>query len=496
MKNIEADTVVVAAGLSGLAASVTAAEHGARVVALEKAKTTGGAANMGMGPLGIGSRLQRERMITITPGEAFRKHMNYTHWRVDARLVRDYYWKAGSTIDWLEDMGVEFVNVGPAFGAPENIRYYAASEATGHLVKPEGGGLPGPGAARTMVKALTNKANALGVEILLETPAKKILKKDGRIVGVIAESASGEVIQANAKAVIIASGGFGDNPEWIKKYTGFEYGKDLFSFRIPGNVGDGIKMAWEAGAGKSDMMMEMIYLMPDSMNHFTLELAFRQPGLWVNVLGERFINEETIMNTTYTGNAIALQPKRQVFATMDEAAVQYYKKHGSDVHTYMPLGDLWSFFDGALKQAIDEGYAHVFTADSLGELAAKTGIDAKTLATTVEEYNRCCERNFDELFEKDRRYLMPLKGPKFYACRYFPGAYGSLGGIKINYRTEVVTNDNQVIPGLYASGTDACSIFGDSYPFILPGNTMAFALNSGRIAGENAAAYARTMEDS
>ena len=132
MKTIETDVVVVAAGLSGLAAAVTAAEHGARVIALEKAKTTGGAANMGMGPLGVGSRLQKERMITITPGEAYRKHMNYTHCRVDARLVREYYWKSGDTIGWLEKMGVEFFTVGGAFGAPENTRYYAGSEQTAH----------------------------------------------------------------------------------------------------------------------------------------------------------------------------------------------------------------------------------------------------------------------------------------------------------------------------------------------------------------------------
>ena len=74
-------------------------------------------------------------------------------------------------------------------------------------MKPEGGGLPGPGAAASMTKALTNRAKALGVEILLETPVKKLLKKDGRIIGVMAESASGEVIQAHAKGIIVARAG-------------------------------------------------------------------------------------------------------------------------------------------------------------------------------------------------------------------------------------------------------------------------------------------------
>ena len=118
MKKLETDVIVVAAGLSGLAASIAAAENGARVMTFEKSTTTGGAANMGMGPLGVGSRIQREHMISLTPGEAFRKHMYFTHYRVDARMVRDYYFKSGDTIDWLMDMGVEFVGVQRAFSAP------------------------------------------------------------------------------------------------------------------------------------------------------------------------------------------------------------------------------------------------------------------------------------------------------------------------------------------------------------------------------------------
>ena len=88
MKKMETDIIVAAAGLSGLAAAISAAENGARVLVFEKSGTTGGAANMGMGPLGVGSRIQREHMISLTPGEAFRKHMYFTHYRVDARMVR------------------------------------------------------------------------------------------------------------------------------------------------------------------------------------------------------------------------------------------------------------------------------------------------------------------------------------------------------------------------------------------------------------------------
>jgi fumarate reductase flavoprotein subunit len=89
--------------------------------------------------------------------------------------------------------------------------------------------------------------------------------------------------------------------------------------------------------------------------------------------------------------------------------------------------------------------------------------------------------------------MRPIRKGKFYAAKFFPGAYGSLGGIKINHKTEVITQDYAVIDGLYAAGTDTCTIYGDSYMFLLPGNTMGYALNSGRMAGENASDYVNTL---
>jgi fumarate reductase flavoprotein subunit len=117
------------------------------------------------------------------------------------------------------------------------------------------------------------------------------------------------------------------------------------------------------------------------------------------------------------------------------------------------------------------------------------------LKRTVEEYNDFCHKGFDPIFNKSAKLLRPVKTPKYYAGKFLPGAYGSLGGIKINYKTEVMDKNWKKIPGLYAAGTDACSIYGDTYVFILPGNTMGFALNSGRIAGENAAEYAKAAKN-
>ena len=487
MSKVETDVIVVAAGLSGLAAAISAAENGASVIAFEKSGTTGGAANMGMGPLGIGSSIQKNHMIALSPGEAFRKHMYYTHYRVDARMVRDYYFKSGETIDWLMDMGVEFVGVQRAFSAPEATRPYSDGEFTWHVVKPEGGGIPGPRAASAMIKKMTEKAMELGVEFRFETPVHKIIMENGHAVGVIATDKSGEEIEARAKAVIIATGGFGDNPQMIQDETGYEFGKTIYNFAIPGMKGDGLKMAWEAGAGHTPCSMELMYQLPDNFNHFILDGAFRQFCLWVNKLGQRFMPEDQIGNTTFTGNAITAQPEKVAYAIFDSKMLKKYKKNGPDIVSHVHPHDLFEHFDEEWQRDIDAGYEAIAQADTIEELAEKAGIDVEGLVAQVEEYNDMCAEGYDELFEKDRNYMQPIEKAPFYLCRQTVGAYGSLGGIRINHKTEVMTEDSKVIQGLYAVGTDACNIYGDSYPFILAGNTMGFCLNSGRIAGENAA---------
>ena len=488
MKKMEAEVIVVAAGLSGMAAACAAGEAGAKTLVFEKANTTGGAANMAMGPLGVGSRIQRASMVSITPGEAFRKHMFFTHYKVDARLVRDFYFKSGDTIDWLESMGVEFAGVQRAFSAPEATRSYSDGEFTWHVVKPEGGGIPGPRAATAMMKKMTEYAQEQGVEFCLETPVKKLIKEDGAVVGVIAVDAQGEEIEARAPSVIIATGGFGANPEMIKEYCDFEYGKTINNFAVPGMVGDGLKMAWEVGAAKTPIIMEIMYQLPDNMNHFYIEGAFRQPCLWVNRNGQRFMPEDQIGNTTFTGNALATQPGKIGFSIFDAKLLKRYKKKGPDIISHVHPHDLYDHFEEQWERDLAAGYEPICQADTIEELAEKAGIDVEGLKAQVEEYNEMCEEGYDEVFEKERHYMEPIAKAPFYCCRQTVGAYGSLGGIKINHKMEVLDEDAHVIPGLYAVGTDACSIYGDTYPFTLPGNTMGFCVNSGRIAGENAAA--------
>ena len=157
MKKIETDVIIVAGGLSGLAAAAQASENGARVVVFEKTNVVGGAANMGMGPLGIGTKQQKAMMVDIDVERAFKMFMDYTHWRVDANLVKKYFENSADTIAWLEDMGVEFAGA---------YKYFPKSEATWHIVAVNGG--IGRNGGAIMTKALMEHAKENGAEFYMK----------------------------------------------------------------------------------------------------------------------------------------------------------------------------------------------------------------------------------------------------------------------------------------------------------------------------------------
>ncbi|MCQ4727790.1 FAD-dependent oxidoreductase, partial [Anaerotignum faecicola] len=138
------------------------------------------------------------------------------------------------------------------------FRYFAESEATWHIVKPENG-IIGPRAAGPMIRAMTEKAQELGAEIYLESPVKELIMEDGKAVGVIAVDKEGEEIEARAKAVVVATGGFGVNAKMLKEEFDLNLWEDYFPFNVPGIVGDGLNMMWDAGAQKFGANIEMIY---------------------------------------------------------------------------------------------------------------------------------------------------------------------------------------------------------------------------------------------
>ena len=479
MANYETQLVVIAGGPAGLSAAVQAAEDGVEVILLEKNAVVGGAANMGMGPLAIGTKYQKRQMYDITVEKALRMIMEYTHYNIDGRLVKRYFEMSAETIEWLEEMGVEFEGA---------YKYFTKSEATWHIVK-KGGGI-GPRAAGEMNKRLLARAQELGVKVLVSTPGKKILKDaEGKVCGVLAVNSAGEEIEIACKAAIIATGGAGDSPKMIKEETDYEFGVDMFNFAIPGNQGDGLRMAWEAGADHVPVRIEQaaVFEGSDELPESIPNILF-QPNLLVNLQGKRVMDEEEMQNTTFLSNAASHQKNRVLFSIVDSSIAKYYMRHGVDEISMVRFNEDVSDFAESVKIAEEQGNKALFVADTLEELAEKTGINEENLIETVENYNDYCETG-DEEFFKRKKYLRPLKKGPYYAAAIRPGGYGTVGGIRISENCECLDKEFEPIPGLYAAGADACNIYDDSYMFLLPGNSMGFAVNTGRIAGMEAARY-------
>jgi fumarate reductase flavoprotein subunit len=316
----------------------------------------------------------------------------------------------------------------------------------------------------------------------------------------------GTTTLGESNAVIVSTGGFGNNVKMLHDKLGYDWGKDLHSFRIPGVDGDGLSMLWDAGAGQTGSTMELTYTTPGVTDVYkTISETMRQPNLMVNLDGQRFINEEIMNNTVYTGNSVARQRERVAFTIIDDTVIDDYRKKGLDYVTFhhnVKTVDKWdaevdAYVSGkgiaasGLSELHSDDQKHekeFWACSSLEEVAEVTGINLANLKATVAEYNALCASS-DNQFFKPYKYLRPLKGTTYYVARHFPAGYGSLGGVNVNDKMEVLDTKGLKIGGLYASGTDACNIFGDSYCFYLPGNTMGFAINSGRMAGYNAVDY-------
>jgi len=473
----ETDVVIIGSGVSGLAAALTLAEGGAKVIVFEKERSIGGTSNFFHGMFAVESEMQRQRYITYSRDEAFKNIMAYSHWRANPRLVRAIVNQSASTISWLQEAGVEFSEA--TINIPDAPRTY-------HLIKGQG---------ESIIKALATRARELGATIVPATPVTQILKAGDHIAGVIVEE-NEEDIQVAAKAVIIASGGYANNKEWIKKYSGFDLDVNLFPIGNVDKMGDGISMAFDVGAAEEGLeILELVRtgpVAPEFAMGSQLESVAVQPDLWINTQGERYCDEGVTFDDAYVGNANARQNGDYTFSIFDSTIKQSLIEHGTVKAMIMafPPGSRTTELDRELEAAVKSGSKEVFEADSVKELAEKIGVEPTVLQSTVDEYNGYCEKGHDDLFAKDPKYLRPIKGPKFYAIKARTIFLGTLGGIKINHRTEVIDKKGNVIPGLYAGGYDAGGMYGDSYSIgNSSGLSSSFATNSGRIAGKNALNY-------
>ena len=463
-----ADVVVIGGG-AGLAAAIAAAEKGMRVSLLERLKKTGGNAALAAGFLAAESPVQKRLKINTTKDLLFKASMDYARWLANPRIVKAFIDKSGDTVQWLENMGLTFEDI-PFCYHNQSPRIYHVISGHGHR----------------LIQTMQKRCEELGVQILCSTTGKKIkVSGNRRVTGVIAEQKE-KPISIKAGAVVIATGGYSGDKRLMKKHYP-HYTETLRLYGIPCK-GDGLRMALEVGAATEGLgaVIAMGPLFEGS--RYVHVVSMESNTVWVNKHGERFINEDVIPSAS--SNPLNRQPDKISFTLFDTKIKQGFIDDGiikAVEPVPYPAGTRMKDLDDKLKKEKVRGT--VKKSGSWKEIAKWIGADSGTLKNTITQYNRYCDRGWDDEFYKERRFLQPLKTPPFYALRCTQAHHGTIGGIKINHRMEVVDTEDKIIPGLYASGNDTGGWIEGTYPHHLTGTALSFALNSARIAGENAAEY-------
>lgn len=383
--HLETEVVVVGGGAAGLSASVAAAEKGANVILLEKMPQLGGTSNYAEGVFGVESQLQHNDHIDTTQDEAFRFIMEYSHWLANPKIARAFVDKSGDTIDWLQTHGVEFVDV--TTNNPGGLR-------TWHIFDGFGAG---------MITAMSNAASEVGVDVHLETTGQElIVDENNNIAGIIAVDKDNNRLEIQADAVIIASGGYANNDEWIQRYTEFD---NIAPVGNAGKMGEGIQMAWDVGANERGIEVLQLYRpgIPGEASDSHLNAAARQPYLWVNNNGERFADETVVFLWPFAGNALSQQPNAEMFTVFDNNTKDYMMNQGLDsgVGVIIQTGTKLVNLEEDLQRGMENG--DVFVADTIEDLAGQIGMNPNVLNETILNYNLAYDSNYDGEFNKDMK---------------------------------------------------------------------------------------------
>lgn len=394
--------------------------------------------------------------------------LNYSHYEANAPHLKNFIEHSGETIDWLHSLGVKFDQVGKQGDSWPTIHAYS------------GGG-------HAAVTKLHEKAVELGVEFALSVSAQKVVQEDGHVSGLVIKSeVTGEYRELKTANVLLATGGYVDNPELVKQKNPFS--NRLLTVSDGKSTGDGMQLAWGAGAQHYQMGAiqygggAIFDTVKPPFVHMTSQLAAaatQEAILWVNERGERFVNEDVNDNMCHAGAALLTQSR--TFSIFDQKSVEHlsqvglYKKVANSPVSPEKLDHLQNEIENNLKH--HEKY--LTKADTINDLAEK--LNLSELQKEIEHYNLLVKNKNDSDFGKQRQYLTAVSDGPFYAVELGVGMSCALGGIRVNNNNEVLNSYGYPLHGLYAAGNDAAGMLvGDTYAVTLPGSTAGYAAFSGR----------------
>lgn len=472
MRIIKTDVAIMGSGISGMAAAIRARKAGLDVAVFEKRPFVGGAVSNT--PIII----QVTRPEKEYQEKAFFTYMDYTNWSGNPHLVRTWIRYAtqipayingelklpfvGEIKTPLEDIGVK-----PAYGG---CFHHGMNVGDYYLLKGIG---QGHGAALVCKKS-KELLEELGGKVYLNTPITKLIREETAVTGAYAlDKKTGEEIKIEAKAVVVASGGFPDNPEMLKeeidvirtdKNASGDGNMVPLHFTHGQMNGDGIKAVWEIGGAKGSSWLGTGTNVPNPgaagdytswMQPTQLMTMVEQPYLTVNAYGERFISENLSDSHMDKFTTFYNQPGKKGFIVFDQDVADKIMTEGVEKTYFIFKNESIPSFVEQMEKCIAMGNTHMCIADSIEELAEKMGIDEAGLKKTIEEYNKSCDEGYDDEFFVKPEWLFPVRRPKFYCIQPVISGYSTVGGIRVNGKCEVLDQDLRPIPGLYAGG-DCC----------------------------------------
>ena len=491
---IDTDIVVVGAGGAGMTAAIAAANEGKSVVILESQAMVGGNSVRATGGLnaaktpaqdenefneaaGVEKTLETaassyadNETITALAKTVSEQWAQYQANPVgyfdsvelmeldtmiggkginDPALVETLCSNSADAIVWLSEQGIDLPSVS-SFGGASVKRIHRPLDDEGKVVS----------VGSYMIPRLESKCKELGVEVMLNTTATKILTDaNGAAVGIEATGKNGQTVTVNAKAVILATGGFGANLDMVVQYK-----PDLKGFmttNAAGAQGQGIDMAVAIGAGTVDMDQIQIHPTVEANTAALITEGLRGDGaILVNAEGKRFTDE---------------------VGTRDVVSAAEIAQTGS--YSWLVIDQAMVNASSVIQGYITKGYT--VTGSTYAELADAMGVDADAFTATMEKWNACVEAGKDEEFGRTS-FANPLNTAPYYAIKVTAGIHHTMGGLTINSDTQVLAGDGTVIDGLYAAGEVTGGVHGANR---LGGNAVADFTVFGRIAGQQASAY-------
>ena len=491
-EQLEADVVVIGAGGAGMTAAIVAAKAGKKVILLEKEAITGGNTTRSTGGMnaavtpyqdlvafaegaGVEKTLDSAKaqygealadLIAVVEGQydAYTKAPEGYFDSLDLfmldtlvggknindpELVKVLSSQSADGIEWLKSIGASLENVG-SFGGASVKRIHRPVNAEGKTVS----------VGAYLVPILTENVEALGIQILYNTPVTELILDSGAVTGVKAASKDTSY-QIKAKAVVIATGGFGANVELCASYR-----PDLAGFvttNAPGATGDGIQLGIAAGAATVDLDQIQIHPTVEQSTSALITEGLRGDGaILVNAEGMRFIDE--VGTRDVVSAAEIAQTGSYAWLVIDQA-----------------MADASSVIGGYISRGL------TVTGESYEALAKAMEVDAEAFAATMEAWNKAVADKKDEAFGRTS-FANPLDTAPYYAVKIAPGVHHTMGGLKINPQTQVLAENGEAIPGLYAAGEVTGGVHGANR---LGGNAVADIIVFGRIAGQEAADYAK-----